>query len=145
MSNAIPQGYEAIELAERDATVDIAKHADDVDGARVGLALDEARAIAAQDPSLIYAVRSLSNAKSKAGRERASQREADQMAALAALSDSDLAASNEALETKARRWEAQFMSTPAWVLWALGQHRAERLLRIADAVHHAAIARASRR
>jgi len=58
IATTIAQGYEAIELAERDATVDIAKHADDVDGARVGLAPDEARAIAAEDPSLIYAVRS---------------------------------------------------------------------------------------
>lgn len=46
-------GNEAIEYAE-DNGLTLNKYADPVEGAREGLGLDEARKVAAEDPSLIY-------------------------------------------------------------------------------------------
>jgi hypothetical protein len=46
-------GYDAISYAEEHDLL-LNKHADPVEGAREGLGPDEAREIAAEDPSLIY-------------------------------------------------------------------------------------------
>lgn len=51
--SATIKGYEAIEFAERNGLT-LSKFADPVEGARDGLTVDEAREVAAEDPSLVY-------------------------------------------------------------------------------------------
>lgn len=46
-------GYDAIEYAEEHDLL-LNKHEDPIEGARDGLTPDEARTVAAEDPSLIY-------------------------------------------------------------------------------------------
>jgi len=50
------EGYDAIERAERDDAVTIAKRSDPTEGHRSGLSVDEAREVAFYDPGLIFAV-----------------------------------------------------------------------------------------
>lgn len=54
MSTTIVKGYIAIDYAEETGVV-LNKHADPKEGARAGISIDEARRIAAEDPSLIWA------------------------------------------------------------------------------------------
>lgn len=54
----IAKGNAAIDLAATDSTVILSKYADPTEGAREGISIDEAREIAREDPSLIYATRS---------------------------------------------------------------------------------------
>jgi hypothetical protein len=56
-NNVIATGHEAIELADADASVILSKYADPTEDAREGITVDEARQIAKEDPSLIYATR----------------------------------------------------------------------------------------
>jgi hypothetical protein len=46
-------GHKAIEFAECHG-LELSKYADPTEGARDGLTLDEARRVAAEDPSLVY-------------------------------------------------------------------------------------------
>ena len=48
-------GHHAIRIAERDS-VTLYKAADPVEGYRVGISPEEARAVASEDPSLIYCI-----------------------------------------------------------------------------------------
>lgn len=48
-------GYQAIEAAERDGDVRLCSYTDPTAEAREGITLDEAREIAREDPSLVYA------------------------------------------------------------------------------------------
>ena len=48
-------GWAAIDAAERDERVALRKYADPVEDARTGLSVQEARAIAQEDPGLIWA------------------------------------------------------------------------------------------
>jgi len=52
----IATGRNAIDLAETDSSVELHKHADPVEGSRI-VTIEEARSIAAEDPSLIYATK----------------------------------------------------------------------------------------
>lgn len=49
-------GHNAIELAERDASIMLCTYTDPTEEARDGITLEQARIIAAEDPGLIYAV-----------------------------------------------------------------------------------------
>ena len=51
-------GHAAIELAASDDTVTLSKYADPTEGAREDISISEAKEIAREDPSLIYATRS---------------------------------------------------------------------------------------
>ena len=55
-SQTIATGRNAIDLAETDSSVELRKHADPVEGSRI-VTIEEARSIAAEDPSLIYATK----------------------------------------------------------------------------------------
>jgi hypothetical protein len=58
MINITPRtiiGHEAIRLAEEN-TITLRKHADPIDGHRTGITINEARKIAKEDASLVYAV-----------------------------------------------------------------------------------------
>ena len=55
MKNTIKTGYEAIEAKENNSSVILCKYADPIEDARENLTADEAREIAKEDPSLIYA------------------------------------------------------------------------------------------
>lgn len=50
-------GHEAISLAETDTTVQLNKYNDPTEDARDDISIADAREIAKEDPSLIYAVR----------------------------------------------------------------------------------------
>ncbi len=52
----IAKGFAAIEAAEAGQPVRLCKYADPTEGARESLSADDARTIAAEDPSLIYGV-----------------------------------------------------------------------------------------
>lgn len=53
----IAKGHEAIELAESDTTVQLNKYNDPTEGAREDISVEDARSIAREDASLIYATR----------------------------------------------------------------------------------------
>lgn len=53
----IATGHEAIELKESDDSVKLHKYSDPIEDAREDISADEARGIAKEDPSLIYATK----------------------------------------------------------------------------------------
>ena len=53
----IATGHEAIELKESDDSVKLNKYNDPIEEAREDISADEAREIAKEDPSLIYATK----------------------------------------------------------------------------------------
>lgn len=56
-TNKIATGHEAIELATKDSSVTLNKYADPTEDARENISIEDAREIAKEDPSLIYATR----------------------------------------------------------------------------------------
>lgn len=50
-------GHEAIELATKDRSIRLNKYADPTEDARENISIEDAREVAKEDPSLIYATR----------------------------------------------------------------------------------------